>query len=326
MPLTLLGPMEAMRTSPTKRLAHCFKVVRADTTGFFLTDHDRIIQFPEDPDDAIATELAFTPVGSFKISAHRRETALESSNAEIRGNHAATAFTIAALIARKYAEAKITEYLVDWKFPWLGWFQKTDYWISAINFDGEGYRAQIEDVKRWFRSPAGALITRSCRYDLGSDGCATLRASQTTGKGVNLATGSNAEGAYTLTGRAIQDLGGGASPRLVFRVSNNVVLTGLSPSAETGYYNDARIQWITGGNQGDVSHVRDHQNVGISHTLSLQLPTGVDMVAGDTFTFIIECNKQFFSDCRRKFFNIENFGGSPYSPGADRARAPVDKL
>lgn len=82
---------------------------------------------------------------------------------------------------------------------------------------------------------------------------------------------------------------------------------------ETDYFNQGRIEWVTGNNAGLKNEVTDYTSEGV---FTMFDPTQGGIQIGDTFDAFVGCDK-LLNTCINKFDNIFNFGGFPYIPGND---------
>jgi uncharacterized phage protein (TIGR02218 family) len=87
-------------------------------------------------------------------------------------------------------------------------------------------------------------------------------------------------------------------------------------SQDNGYFNYAKMTWLTGLNAGYVSEILYYQKS--SGTITIFLPTPKNVTAGDTFNIQPGCDKTF-AMCKGKFTNAANFRGEPHIPTGDQA-------
>jgi hypothetical protein len=84
-----------------------------------------------------------------------------------------------------------------------------------------------------------------------------------------------------------------------------------------GYFAYGLVSFTSGQNKGYSMEVKTFAPGVV--TLALQLP--FPLAAGDTYTIIAGCDKQF-GTCRDRFNNIIHFRGEPYIPGIDTIIRP----
>lgn len=295
----------------THRLATCWKIVRTDGKPYTFTDHDQILLFPE-PGDATRTNIVWEPTGGFDVSAHRQETGLRAENVEFAGAITSAKISDKDLYAGKFRNAKVNEYMVDWRYPWMGSLKQATYWIGETTFTGNVWEVEVLGLNQFLQNPLGPFYTRNCRHILGLGGCATVRGTAR-GKGVDLTTGvaSLTGDAYTLTNVNVDTV----TSREVFTIQ----IGDIAANTPDDWYNGGEIAWTfpVDDNQATLSEIKKF--VASTRTITLRHPTVADIDVTAKFTLIIGC--QFTrEDCGTKFQNEENFGGQPYIPGPKRAR------
>ena len=282
MPITLTPALESLRINKTHRFATCWKIEREDGEIFYFTNHNHNI---------ILDGNTYTPAGGFNASARQKQTALKADNFEIVGMLTSSAITEDDLRAGRYRKTKVTEQMVDWKYPWMGIFQTALYWITKVKFTGEFWEAQMEGLTRWLNPRVGDVYGRECRHQLGNTLCTVS---------LGPITESGAVSAVDPT-----------FPRKIFNT------TGLSTST-LDYFNYGKLTWTSGANDGLEVDVKDYR---ASDLFELQLNLPFDVEIGDTFDVIPGCDKTQ-DDCKNKFSqpsgNFVNYGGFPFIPGTDR--------
>jgi uncharacterized phage protein (TIGR02218 family) len=271
---------QALIAGRTHRLATCWKIERTDGTTLRFTDHDAALEFGGE---------TYTPAGGVSASARRRSAGLGAQNLEVLGALDSAAITHDDLRAGRYRDAKVTESLVDWRYPWAGAVATNVYWIARVEYTGEQWEASVESIARRLQSKVGGAYTRSCRHRLGSAAC-----------GVTLSS-------YTDSGVVSAVSGGGLDDRRVFQATG--------PAGAAGYYDLGYVEWLTGSNAGLTHQVKTHTVSPI--TLALQLRSPFAIQVGDTFDIVAGCDK-LAATCKTKFSNMANFGGFPFVPGNDR--------
>lgn len=278
MSLNLTSSVESLRQDRRHRFATLWEIERTDGTTFRFTDHDVNISYGGN---------TYTPVGGFSASARQKQADIKTQNLELVGLLESASITHDDLRAGLFREAKITEILVDWLYPWAGAFQRNVYWIVETTYNGENWEARLEDIARWLTPRIGDLYNRVCRHELGDTLC-----------GVPLSLFTTATKTVTQVDTA----------RRIFRTS------GLSDADD--FYNYGKITWATGKNANVVSEIKDYTDS--NNIIELQLKTPFDVEIGDTFVMIAGCDK-LETTCKTKFTNFLNFGGFPTIPGTDRS-------
>jgi uncharacterized phage protein (TIGR02218 family) len=270
----------SLLTQKTHRLASLWKIQREDGKVFRFADHNAQIIF----DGA-----TYKPAGGFDASARRKESGLRVANLEIRGALTSDDITVNDLRAGRYRNAKITEYLVDWKYPWAGSMETSVYWIADVKFSGSGFIVQLAGTPQRLRVGVGSYYSRSCRYDLGNARCK-----------VNLfaLTLFNCEVVTVVDQRNF--------------TATHPALAGLPDD----WFNFGRLVFTSGDNINLVSDVKGFLTA--TSQFEIQLEAHFTIAPGVFFNVEPGCNKLFTGDCTTKYNNRINFGGFPFLPGSDR--------
>lgn len=271
-------PAESLlRPRQSLTLARLWWLRRQDNFSLRLTDHDHELTGPDG--------FTYTPIGAFEPTAVRKSSGLEEQNADLRGVLSSDAITYDDLRARRYEEAEINEYVVDFRFPWAGTMQHTRYWITETRFDGEQWHAQVSGIPYWFRFSVGGTYTRGCTYDVFGPGC-------------------------DLDPTPFQQTGD-ITVILEQHLEFEINIVGTSDN----YFDDGECLWLTGANQGVLSQVRTYHNLS-PRKVRLFLRTPFAVVVGDTALFTPGCDKTG-ATCKTKYSNLVNFGGKEFMPGTD---------
>lgn len=276
---SITQPVRSLLVNGVQRFATCWILERVDGVIFRFTDHDS---------NLVVDGHTFSPAGSFNASARQHKEGLDPQNLDIVGYIDSSFITDDDLRAGRYRNAKITELVVDHRYPSAGRFLTNVYYIKQTTFDGESWSAQLEGMLIRLRQRVGDVYSKACRWRLGDANC-----------GVNLA-------AYTTTGSTI------AITRN--RVAFTSTLT--AGSKPTGYYSNGRLVWMSGLNNGLASEIQKYSSS--SNLITLQVETPFDIAASDTFSIRPGCDKLFDGDCSStKFNNRLRHGGFPDLPSND---------
>ncbi|KKK82870.1 hypothetical protein LCGC14_2799070, partial [marine sediment metagenome] len=262
-----------------RRLTTCWKIERADGQILRFTDHDVHLMLPD--------AYFYSPVAGMKASARQRAVGLRSLNLNIMGVITSTDIAHEDLYKGFYRGAKITEYLVDWRYPWAATIKTAQYWIESTTFNGETWEAEVVGVANKLRRPIGTVCSRNCRHILGDSICRVdmdeLKASPVPVTAV------------------VQN-------QMIFDCSNLSVVT-------PDIFSHGKIEWLTGDNTGVISEISEFY---LSDTrLVLVNPTPFPIQVADQFSIWVGCDKRL-TTCYSKFLNVDNFGGFPTIPGPDK--------
>jgi uncharacterized phage protein (TIGR02218 family) len=266
----------------TKRLARLFRITRTDGVVLRFTDHNGQLVYNGE---------TFDPAGGIDGSARRYQHSLRAASMEFRGIISSAQIAEDDLRAGLYREAQIEEIEVDWRYPWRGAVTYRVWWLDATAFDEEIWTGEISGPQRFTDRQIGEVFDRTCERDLGDDLC-----------GVNIAS-------LVVAGVTVLFVEDGAK-RLTVRADPGTI----APFSD-GYFAYGELLWQTGANAGLRGNVKAYRSA--DRRIELQAPAPRDIAAGDTFDLYPGCDK-LLGTCRDRFANVENFGGWPYIPGADR--------
>lgn len=282
--------IDTTRKLQVHRRATLWEIERVDGVILRFTDHDEPIESDGE---------TFDPAGGFDASARETVAGTERApNLEVRGIVSSSRITESDLLAGKYREANVSEWLVDWRHPWYGRFDKRSYTITETESFETGWRASMEGKTRRLRQVVGNIAQRRCKYDLGEpirdDGPGA-----TGGCGVDLAS-------FTESNQTVTSV---ESSRRQFSAS-------VLSSSSDNRYKYGVVKWLTGNNVGLSFECQAYLDS--TRKLTLFLATPYDIEVGDTFDVIAGCDGER-STCRDVFDNVINHGGYPWVPGTDKA-------
>jgi len=278
-PSNLIG----ITSQQVMRLSYAWQITRVDGTILRFTDHNRVVTIDSNE---------YTPVGGFDSSAYREQDALRESEIQFNGVIQSSYVIEADLIAGRYEEAEVLEYLFDWRVPWAGSIQTTKFWISNLKFNGEVWQASLTDVSRYLRQRVGEVFGRTCPHQLGDSRC-----------GVNLA-------GFTVSSVRVVGMVDGEKRRII--LANSVDLGG---GFIDDYFTEGEVEMTSGDNDGLKRDVKLYTQA--DRRIELQVPFPFIVAPGDTFDIIAGCNK-LRTTCIGTFSNIDNNGSFPFIPGNDR--------
>jgi uncharacterized phage protein (TIGR02218 family) len=270
-----------MPTTQSHHFATLWKITREDETVFRFTDHDM---------ELTTSDGTYTPVSSLQATARQKQSGLNDNNFAVRGIVDASVISHEDLMLGKYRGAQVTEYLVDWRYPWAGYIMATHHWIQKCVWDGEVWKAELIGVADKLKKPRGDVYSRVCRWTLGDDKC-------------KFAISSLMDDWQTVDN--IVDAHHTFKPKL----------TDASYSKANGYYDYGWLVWRSGNNDTMTSEIKIWD--GDNHSFTLALPTVFPIEVGDKFDVVPGCAKTL-DVCIGKFNNINHFGGFPAIPGPDR--------
>lgn len=273
---TLTAGLTSLMVGGRHCFATCWLIERRDGTVFRFTDHDNAV---------VVDGSTFTPGGAANTSARQRVEGVEPQNAEVRGAVASGLITETDLQAGRYRGAKITEFVVDWRFPWAGKFSTNVYYVEETTFDGEKWTARLLGQKVRLQPKVGELFTRTCRYDLGDADCGVALAGLTVSGTISTIVADRRKFTTSLT-------------------------------SSDDYFVLGRVTFTSGANAGLRFDVKGYKNAG--GEIELQVQTPFVVAIGDAFTVYPGCDRRD-ATCKTKFGNFARFGGYPTIPGSDKA-------
>jgi uncharacterized phage protein (TIGR02218 family) len=275
--IQLPSHLDGLLNDRVHRFATLWRLTRKDGNVLRFTNHDAGITY--------ASQF-YTPMGAISSTAKQKIEGLRDRNLDFNGALTSDAITYNDLIAGKYRQAKIEEYLVDWRYPWADPFASYVYFIVNTTFTGEIWQAQVEGLTHRLKQQVGRVYGRTCDvHAFGDSRC-------------NVAGG---EAAYTSSGSV-------TGVNVSRRDFNTTV------SQPTNYFKYGYVKWTSGLNTGLTMEV--NKSYGTAGRLTLWLPMPYDVAVGDTFNVVAGCDR-LIGTCFEKFDNVANFRGFPTIPGTD---------
>ena len=280
----------ATQANSTFRHATCWEIERVDGVSLRFTDHDRPIPF---------RGQTYTPASGFDASARRYEMSLRESSVEVVGMLSASGITESDILRGLYRDARVTAYLIDWRFPFAAPKRTDAYRVGPLTHDSEGFRVTILGLADRLNEKVGPTWGPLCEYDLGSP---------VEGLGKCFVD-------LTPLRKLAVDVTEVVDDRLQFKLDPADITIGNGD----GFYDDGKLTWRTGANAGVVSEIQAYTETSSPNerVFSLHLKTPFPIEVGDTCDFYPGCDKRA-STCQSKFANFVNFGGEPFIPGTDK--------
>ncbi len=304
MTLTIPKSLESqVTTNRTQAHAHAWKITRTDGTIYRFTDWPHSLSLRESSAPALFT---YSPAEGMDSTARRRAEQLEPVNKEARGVISSTLIKAEDLRAGRFDGARVDEYLVDARVPWLGYIEHSLYYIKLVQYDRAEWRAQVEGIASRLDRPVGDLWGPLCRVDLFSAPCGLSPA------------------AFQKTVE-VSDI---VEDRKVFKVTFGGGV-GVLWNAD-GYGNDGTLEWTSGANNLLKLQIKEYTWDGGAGkgTITLHVPSPYVVAVGDDATAKPGCNKKSGVEidkngarlpghCKDKFANLLNFQGEPNIPNRD---------
>lgn len=275
--------MRQLNQAEVHYYATLWRIERTDDVVLRFTDHDTILEYGGED---------YLPAAGFSPTAREKQAGVKDHNLEIVGVLSSDAITEVDLRAGRYREAKVVEMLVDWRFPYSGYFAKNVYWVAQITFSGESWQVQLSGQPIWLNKEVGWLFSFDCRFTLGNafglDGVAGCK--------------------YDIESqRLTRTVGIITDPLRAFGPTVLLPTTGLQ-------WEYGEVTWTSGDNIGLKAQVQHHDTVGGAIDFELNMPYEIQV--GDTFTITPGCDRKK-TTCVM-YGQLDNFGGFPFMPGTDR--------
>lgn len=273
----VLAPVSSILINGVHRFATCWQITRTDSVVLYLTNHNTKL---------VVDGHTFDPVGSPSTSAIERKDGVGGNNFNAKSYLHSDAITHDDLRAGRYRGAEIVEFVVDWKYPWLGKMRVSICRILETAFTGEVWEAQIEDLKSRMKQRVGRVYSRNCDYVFGDpDTC-----------GFDLSTVEQSDAVGSVTD---------PEQKRIFTLD--------TLSVADGYFDDGTILWTDGNNKNLYSEIKTQ----LGSVVELHVATPFKIVASDPFNIWPGC-KHTKEACKTFQGNLQRFGGFPTIPGNDK--------
>lgn len=279
-------------TKQTHRLVPIWKLERRDGVTLLIAGC---------PEAIVHDGETYEPEGGLDATAHRREASLRDHSLEAAGIISSDRITFEDLDAGLYNGARLTMKLVDLRYPWAAPATTSAFVVRRVNFDGEGWRAEIEGITALLKRVTGRVYGAACPYKFGSS---SPDAAGRAGCGIDATLWTQ----YDVEVATVTD------DRLVFEAKSSA--PNELPTSADDWYTDGWLIWATGDNAGVTCDIRDFVNASREITLHLETPYPIQV--GDRFA-IVAGDDHSFTTCKDKFSNAANFGGDPFIPGTAKA-------
>ncbi len=277
-----------LREASTLRLAPLFKIERKDGTVLTFTGHDREIYY---------LGHTYIPIGIAVATSRAKRSDLQEQTNEFSGIFDDASITEEDIAAGKYNDATVTEYVVDWRYPFSGPYTVNVSFLRNISKTSQQWEAEAIGVTGKIGGQFGEVYSRVCPHTLGDAEC-----------GVSIPE-------FTLTG-------------VVTAVSSRTEITIVTASMlADDYFKFGQVTWFTGNNKGTSQGVESNTAIPLSAGITLILRTATlkDIEVGNLFTIEAGCDG-LAATCNTKFSNLVNNGSFPYIPGNSRyIENPVDR-
>ena len=283
----------ALLDQPLTRMCNCWKITRLDAVSKYLTDHDQPVTF---------NAWTFTPTGGANSSDLSSESGLKEDNLEIVGVIDDSVIPKEDLRDGLYDGASVTQYVVDWMYPWTGIFEEMAFFIGDITWNKDIYRCQMVGITQQLNKTLGRTAQELCPNVFGEHPC---------------------QNTVTSTGPTIRRWGGAATEAgSSFDEKLWFIAPSTLPLQSDGYYNGVRVEFYSGTNSGQTGYINEYYASVGPKLCQLILPMNADIDTGDNVYIYNICDKTF-GVCQLHG-NNKNFGGNPDMPGMDKVTSGPD--
>lgn len=306
MSLELPAPWNDLLTERGHRFTSLWKIARTDGTLYRYTSHNRPIVYKG---------ATFLPGGALDASAHKRETGLVEMDREIRAVITDDEIKADELRAGRFDGARVTEWFVDWRYPWVGG-PRHEYTIAKVQWNESRWIADCVGITHLLIQEGGDVISRHCRWK--SFGATDLDPRC----GIDL-QGNHPDGqAYRLSNIEVFDL---PEPWVINAANTTVPSSYAGRDFDYGY-----IEFTGGANRGIRLQVQRFWEFsgeagnpwGEDNVFELMYPPPFpveDAASGSPANFlaVMGCDRTWERCGYHQ--NRDRFGGFPHLPGTDDA-------
>ena len=266
-------------------LATLWRIARTDSVTIYLTDHNQKLYY---------NGVYFRPLGGGGIGADQEQkSSLDAGGTEVWGIISSDAITQEDLNAHKYRGAVITQYLINWMYPWQNPIERTVYIIGDVSWDGHQWRAELLSLSHLLEKQTGEIASKKCTHIFTQGDCGAVPPA------VQVYSTSVVEVYSTYN---------------YFKSSAGV---DAIPIMSDDFYAEGIIGWTSGLNNGDFSVVATYKTeLSTKRNFKLFLDLINPIQVGDTFTIVVPCRKTF-SECV-VFGQRQRFSGFPDLPGENK--------
>ena len=274
-----------MRTIPIALQDHLLQETTTTATCWLVELQDgRSMGFTDHVDNLQIDGVTYEAATGYTPSAVQTKYDLSVSNLELAGVVDSAAITTDSLAAGVFDFASVTIFKVNYESPEAGSLVLLRGKLGEVTYSNSSFKAELRSITQQLQQTIGEVYAPSCRAIFGDSRCK-----------IDLAAHTKAGSVVSLAGETSLVIDGGAI---------------LQPD---GWYTGGLIAFTSGANAGLKMEVSN--SAGSAIELCLPMPHAV--AAGDTFTIVAGCLKDFQRDCKNKFANVVNFRGEPWVPGVD---------
>lgn len=265
-------PLSGVLINGTQRLATCWEFVTPVGT-YRWTDHSN---------DLVVDGDTYSPAEGISATAREMIEGTEPTNFQAIGVIDDDNISHDDLRSGRLHNTEVTEFLVDWKFPWQRFYTRK-YLTIGMNFNGEIWKATIESRRHRLSKRRGRVYSKTCGWKLGDSRCQ-----------VDLTS------FQTITSVASVD---SAHPKRIVTLSD-------TPSADMV---DGEFIVASGDNSGFTSEVKSIDG----NVVELQVEAPFEFSGSDVVVIRKGCDYSL-ATCIERFDNKVHFGGHNHIIGTER--------
>lgn len=193
--------------------------------------------------------------------------------------------TDADLLAGVWDYATVEIAYINYVSPTDGVIRLPKGKIGEVTSGRTSFEAELRGLMQHFQQTVGRLYGAACDADLGDERCR-----------VDLTP-------FTVTGA-------------VTTVDSNKQFRDSSRTEANGWFDAAKVTWLTGNNAGLEMEIKSYTLTGGVFVLHMTMPYAIQI--GDTYRTYAGCLKRKIEDCKTKFNNIVNNRSFDLVPGMDK--------
>lgn len=287
--LSLPSPKQAIAQSRVQRPALGYLVARQDGETLALTNFSRELRW---------NGWRFLTTDSARDSAVEHETGLAAGTLDLGGVISSDLITDDDLDAGRYDQARVTRYLFDFEYPWLGPLTTDVFHVSTVERTGPYWTAQTTSHGGKLDRKVGGSSQRTCDYlELGDP--------------VKCRADIASKSLYVREVTAVDS----DNPRRVCTID-----TDIGSGFATDRFTFGKLIIREGANKGISRKIAAWSDSTKVAQLASLMPLPIEV--GDIVDLIVGCARDFLT-CRDDFDNAINFGGNDRMPGPDEILKPA---
>lgn len=312
----------------TQRRAWCWRVTRLDGAVLRFTDHDVDLDVWFDPDDMTSAETFTAAYGGNPSATAQTADLADQTLTFVAALKASTGIIDTDVLAKRYHDARVDAYLVDWLFPWFGPMRTMRWRVASLDLTGDRVTMTLHGPEYALAQPIGLSVTRNCRANLGDGRCKFDLVNG--GAPQNGAPDPALNGQqYVFGGVGIVAVGTDKRAELTVNITDGQIL-GADVQGMTGdkdnWFKFGKIEFTSGIMDGLAFDIAEHTQEPTQAVLRLAEQTPFDMTTAMLVTVTAGCDKKI-ETCFAKFNNPLNYRGLHKIQGPDKLqKTPNQKL